>query len=105
MEHHALQEIDECRTLLGGDLSRMTRRRPKGRLVRCEPIVFELDWLALGIGAYKLEVTVIGDENLAVFLSVFRYLGAVGLQEGIVAGGLGFDAAARRFRAWERFLG
>ena len=78
MKHHALEEINECLTLLGCDRSRMARRSPKGRLIRRETIVFELDGLALGIGTHKQEVTEIRDENLAVLLPVFRYLRAIG---------------------------
>jgi hypothetical protein len=72
----------------------MTCRCPKGRLIRRERVVLELDGLTLRIGTYEQEVTVVGDEDLAVRLPVFRCLGAVGCQEGIVAGRLGFDDAA-----------
>ena len=105
MKHHALEEINECLTLLGCDRSRMARRRPKGRLIRRETIVFELDRLPFGIGTHEQEVTEIRDENLPVPLPVFRYLGAVGRQKGVVAGRLRLDDAARRLRPRQRFLG
>jgi hypothetical protein len=98
VKHHALQEINECLTLFGCERSRMARRRPKGRLIRCETIVFELDRLSLGIGAHKEEITKIRNENLTVLLPVFRYLRAVGRQKGVVAGRLRLDDAPGRFR-------
>ena len=77
MKHHALEKFDESFPLLSCDRSRMTRRSPKGRLVGREAIVFELDWIPLGIGTDEQKIAKIRDQDLAIRPPVFRYLDAV----------------------------
>jgi hypothetical protein len=97
VKHHALEEVDKSVVLPCTDSPRMAGRRPKGRLVWREPIVFELDRFALGILTDDHEVTKVRDKNLTVRFPVFRDLGAIGRQERVVTGGLGLYDSARRF--------
>lgn len=77
MEHHAFQKLHEPFSLLSGDRSRMACRGPEGRLIRREPIAFQLDGIALGIGTKQQEVAEIRDEDLSIRLPVFRDLRAI----------------------------
>src|ERR1700722_4541080 len=104
VEHRALSEFPERNFVGCSGFPWMSGGVPEVGFALGQAVGFQLNRFAGGILADKDEVSIVSDQNLAIFAPVAAYLLAIGGEPSIARGGLDFDDTASRVLRKRFFL-